>query len=137
MSDWHENLTDKEYRPKYPDSPFIHISDLVNKKTGKTYREENMELTHNIPIGALVEIKFSDWFGHGACWKVHARMWVVRHDRDCDGTPLYSISRWNDPHFAEQVNAIYSGFDEEMLKVVKITSKLESGENSLRWRNDD
>lgn len=69
------------YRPKHPDSPFIHISDLVNPETDKTYREENAELVHTIPIGMLVEIKHSG-----------VRLFVVYHGRDCDMTPLYSLA---------------------------------------------
>ena len=64
---------------------FITIHHLVNPSTGKTYRQENLEKEHAIPIGTLVEARWDTWFGGGACWKVHARLWVVSHDRDCDG----------------------------------------------------
>jgi len=59
---------------------FINIADLTNPETGKTYRQENRENVHNIPLGTLVET-FDG-----------LRLWVVRHDRDCDETPLYSLS---------------------------------------------
>jgi len=78
MNRW---LDESEYRPKYPDSPFIHIADLVNKETGKTYREENAEIAHGIPIGALVEIN-----------ETGVRLFVVSHGRDCDMTPLYWLA---------------------------------------------
>ena len=81
----------------------IVIHDLVNPETGKTYREENLELKHNVPVGALVEAQWDSWFGDGACWKVHARLWVVGHNRDCDGTPLYSLSRWKEPAFGGEI----------------------------------
>jgi len=100
---------------------------------GKTIKETNLEIVHGIPIGSLVEVKFSDWFGDGSCWKVHARLWVVSQDRDCDGTPLYSLSRWNDPKFALQVNHILSGFAEENLTIVKITDEIRQGDDALEW----
>ena len=31
------------------------VHDLTNPKTGKTYKEENLERHHKIPIGSLVE----------------------------------------------------------------------------------
>ena len=46
----------------------------------KTIKENNMALNHSIPVGALVEI------GSGA------RLFVRKHTRDCDGTPLYILS---------------------------------------------
>jgi len=69
-----------KYRPKYPDSPFIHIADIVNPATNKTYREENSELSHSLPIGSLVELENG------------VRLFVVYHGRDCDMTPLYWLS---------------------------------------------
>ena len=69
-----------KYRPIYPDSPFIHIADIVNEETGKTYREENAEKAHAIPLGALVETNTG------------TRLFVVWHGRDCDMTPLYSLA---------------------------------------------
>ena len=125
-------LDESVYRPTFPDSPFIHIADLVDQTTGKTHREMNNERHHAIPIGALVEVKFDTWFGDGACWKVHARMWVAAHTRDCDGAPLYSISRWKDPAFAMPDRALH-GFSEESLTVVEITDKVRNGDDSLSW----
>lgn len=83
------------YRPTDPDSPFINIADLVNEETGKTYREENAEKIHNIPIGALVEVR---QMGNSD----GARLFVVSHERDCDMTPLYSLAI--DPDDTEIVN---------------------------------
>ena len=113
----------------------IVIHDLVNPETGKTYREENLELKHNIPVGALVEVQWDAWFGDGACWKVHARLWVVGHNRDCDGTPLYSLSRWRDPDFALHfaIGSSHHGFGEEDLTVIKITDAIKEGYNALEW----
>ena len=112
---------------------FVNVADIVNPKTGKTWRQENLEKQHKIPLGSLVEVKFDTWFGDGACWKVHARMWVVSHDRDCDGTPLYSISRWNDPEFAKVFHKLFNGFPEESLTVVPITQDLIDGVGAIKW----
>lgn len=70
---------------------YINVADIV-QDNGKTIRENNLARSHNIPIGTLVEVKYDTWEGDGACLKVHARLWVISHDRDCDGTPLYSLS---------------------------------------------
>jgi len=112
---------------------FINVADLKNPASGKTYREENLAKQHAIPLGALVEVQFRQWFCGGACWKVHARLWVVKHDRDCDGTPLYALSRWKDFEFAKQVNQLHCGFGEESLTLVEITPELIDGVGSLEW----
>ena len=64
-----------------PKQILVNIADTVNEKTGKTWREENLEKEHNIPLKTLVEVE-----GSGL------RMYVVKHMRDCDGTPLYGLS---------------------------------------------
>lgn len=115
--------------------PFFMMHDIV-EKNGKTIKENNLKRKHSIPIGALVEAQWDEWFGDGACWKVHARLWVVSHNRDCDGTPLYSLSRWNNPEFALQVKQTHSGFAEESLSVVEITPDIRLGYDLLEWEND-
>lgn len=67
------------------------VHNLTNPKTGRTYREDNLQRQHKIPIGTLVEIRhdlpqLEDGF----------RLHVVQHTRDCDGEPLYSLGRWGD-----------------------------------------
>jgi hypothetical protein len=106
------------------------------EENGKTIRGNNLERPHNIPVGTLVEIKFDDWFGEGACWKVHARLWVVAHRRDCDGTPLYSVSQWRDPDFAMRVGNAFHGYSEESLTVVEATDALARGEGALEWEGE-
>ena len=141
----------------------INVADIV-EENGKTIRQNNMELTHDLPIGTLVDVKYETWFGKGACDKVQARLWIVSHDRDCDGTPLYSLSQhknfiyegakivlplgfWG-KDFEEQetvlreditrnmLNNIKSGFARESLTPVPITKELEDGEGSLSWEKD-
>lgn len=108
------------YRPENPDSPFIVVHDLVNPETGNTYREDNLAKHHNIPIGALVEIVSdkedpSEWDG--------LRLFVVRHHRDCDGTPLYGMSFDRDDLEDENPKlfnrSVLHGFPEDSLSVVQ------------------
>lgn len=85
--------------------PFINVADIVDNTDPKkrTFRQINAEMTHAIPIGALVELDSG------------VRMFVASHDRDCDMTPLYSLaptmesSRWE----------WFSGLAEENLKIVE------------------
>lgn len=58
------------------------ISELKdpNDPEGRSYKEINLATPHNIPIGTLVELESG------------ARLFVVHHARDCDGTPLYCLS---------------------------------------------
>ena len=100
----------------------INIADLKNPDTGKTYRQENNEKSHNIPLGTLVEVDFDDSYGEP---KRGLRLFVVAHERDCDGTPLYALSfnkKWSADMFGEQFKtfarwAIDTGYSEECLKV--------------------
>lgn len=69
---------------------YINIADIKNPTSGKTFREENLEMNHNIPLGTLVEIECDDEYTEMP--KNGLRLFVVSHDRDCDGTPLYSLS---------------------------------------------
>lgn len=122
---------------------YIAFGDIV-EPNGKTIRENNLAIPHNIPIGTLVEVKYAPFHGGGACEKVHARLWVVSHDRDCDGSPLYSLS----PHpkekhlrlreeimvFNRSINDIRTGFTEADLTPVKVTPAMIDGKRALRWR---
>lgn len=97
---------------------YVRLSDVV-AENGKTIRENNLEKTHNIPIGTLVEVKHSEWHGDGACSLYHERLWVVSHDRDCDGTPLYSLChRQNTVQFTEDGEPTGEGFDHGILLAV-------------------
>jgi len=132
----------------------------IIKENDKTIKEDNMEKTHSIPIGTLVEVKYNEWLGDGACKKVHARLWVCEHIRDYDGTPLYSLSEkkpgpMTDPVFEDRalltnegfpisakvvenmMNGVKYGFTEDRLTVVEITEELEKGCGSLSWDESD
>lgn len=131
----------------------INVADIV-EENDKTVRENNLEKRHNIPIGSLVEVKYDCWHGDGCCEKIHARLWVYSHDRDCDGTPLYSLSKFRTPIFENAeiylqgrllrkkitqsiLNQIESGFSEKSLKVINVTEDLCYGRRSLSWKEND
>lgn len=133
-----------------------NVKDIV-ENNGKTIEQNNMEKGHNIPLGTLVEVKYDKWHGDGACEKIHARLWVVDHSRDCDGTPLYSLCHVkinniddkfqvlltdgdNGDQYAlkddisrKMVWNIHSGFAEDSLTIVEVTEDIESGKESLNW----
>lgn len=136
------------------------FGDIV-EENGKTIRENNLEKQHNIPLGALVEVKYNKWHGGGACSKIHARLWVVKCSRDCDGTPLYWLSKKAPTQDKMPVHIYYpeeswgqddqkglclnenisrsviedwvGGFSEESLTVIEITDRLKDGYDSLSW----
>ncbi len=134
----------------------VNFADII-EENGKTIRENNLEKTHDIPIGTLVEVKFDEWHGNGACEKTHARLWVVSHDRDCDGTPLYSLSPFKEPMFDDGslrihgddgwwikkevvlriANQVHSGYPRESLTPIEITKELIDGVGALNWYEDE
>lgn len=76
-------------------SEIIMLHDLPedpNNPDGPTIREVNLQKTHKYPIDSVVEAKLNSYKGDGISHKVHGRFYVVSHDRDCDGTPLYSLA---------------------------------------------
>lgn len=81
------------------------VADLKdpNDQQGRSYREVNRDKRHNISLGSLVEINNG------------ARAFVVKHTRDCDQTPLYSLAI--DP---DDCNfSMDHGYGEESLKTIK------------------
>ena len=96
---------------------FVDINSLPNPKTGKSYREENLEKQHNIPLGSLVEIDDPE---------NPLRLYVVEHVRDFDGTPLYSLSfdkDWNSEMYGKEFRKLArfrvdQGYPEEALKML-------------------
>jgi hypothetical protein len=138
---------------------YQNISDMI-ESNGKTIKENNNEKKHNIPIGTLVEVKYLDILSAaGAIKKVHARLYVYSHDRDCDGTPLYSLSkaspRFEEPYTIDN-DIIYKhfydihpkyaelmfydprhGFAEEALTPIEMTQAVVEGDDSLTDWDDD
>lgn len=64
----------------------INIADLTdqNDPQGRTYREVNNAMQHAFAIGDLVELDNG------------VRLFVAKQTRDCDGTPLYSMTHKSD-----------------------------------------
>ena len=117
----------------------VFCRDLV-EENGKTVRENNMAIKHKIPIGTLVDVKYDEWYGDGACSKVHARLFVVEHNRDCDGTPLYGLGKL--PSDSEAYARSYatwmvdSSFGEDGLIPVEISEEIRTGKDLLEWGAD-
>ncbi len=57
----------------------IHDMKDPGDSLGRSFKEVNLEKNHNITMGSLVELDNG------------VRLYVVSLDRDCDGTPLYSL----------------------------------------------
>jgi hypothetical protein len=98
----------------------VVVGDL-KMKSGKTWREENLEKEHTIPIGSLVELGDPEYpdFRDGL------RLHVIDHGRDCDGTPLYTLGIAGEPHSV-------GGYSEESLTIIsqpteEILLEVESG----------
>lgn len=95
------------------------IYDLPSDVPGKTWKEKNMELQHKIPIGALVEIQYE------YAPNIGVRLFVCKHTRDCDGTPLYALTwnledyyRFKDTRF-ENAYIASGGYSDNSLIVIK------------------
>jgi len=90
---------------------FIVMHDLI-EANGKSVKENNLEIKHNIPIGSLVE--YSDG----------TRLFVVYHSRDCDGTCLYNLCPNKDDLIREEKNFYnrkwFNGYPEDALRVITV-----------------
>jgi hypothetical protein len=76
------------------------------EENGKTIKQNNMERTHGITVGSLVETEEG------------LRLFVVLCGRDCDGTPLYWLGmRWGEER--EDWDQRLGGYPEESLTVVE------------------
>jgi hypothetical protein len=102
--------------------PLIMIADIVdpNDTQGRTYRQINATLTHQIPMGALVEIVGDDKHPH---LMDGARLFVVYRGRDCDQTPLYWLC--GDPEKTDNSDfftrcAWHGGYPEEALEIIRL-----------------
>ena len=136
------------------------VSEIV-EANGKTIRQNNMEKKHKIPIDTLVHFKGSDWFGRGAFMRYEGRFYVIAHNRDCDGAPLYTIGEKPREHILaslrelgyledavgfEQLGCMknfllryfflwfqVSGIDEDSLTPVEITQEVLDGYHVFSW----
>ena len=81
----------------------VVFGDIVDKNDpqGRTFRQINAELKHNVPIGALVELKNG------------IRLFVISHGRDCDGEHNHSSEFWLDGktlEISDRKNEVYDQF---------------------------
>ena len=85
----------------------INIADLTDPedKQGRTYREVNNAKVHFYAIDTLVQLECG------------ARLHVEKHTRDCDGTPLYTLSDRTDAGSFNDY-ALYHGYHGDALKGV-------------------
>lgn len=106
-------------------SHVIMMHDIV-EANGKTIKENNLEKTHNIPVGALVELVGDP--EHPAPAHDGIRAFVAIQSRDCDGTPLYWLTlRWQDiawdnkwPEGYDRLRVHWTGgFSEESLRMLR------------------
>jgi len=84
-----------------------------NDPQGRTYKQINKTIPHKIPLNTLVEIipweKDCEWAG--------MRLYVRQYQRDCDGSPLYTLGPKNcNPN--EKPWECYRGFSPDSLKIV-------------------
>ena len=87
---------------------FINIADL-KATNNQTYRQQNEAKNHFFNIDQLVEIESG------------ARLFIAKQTRDCDGTPLYSLT-------PEIDSGVYiRGYPEEGMKAVKNNLKSPHG----------
>lgn len=90
----------------------VTISSLQdpNDKQGRTYKQINAAMTHQIPLGSLVESRHLKG----------ARGFVAKHSRDCDQTPLYVLCF--DPLYLQELHRapLVAGLPEEDLTLITL-----------------
>jgi len=92
------------------DTPrIIMFADIV-EENGKTIRENNMAREHKYPIGTLVEVAWDEYFGGCCGMAVKAHLHVISHNRDCDGTPLYTLASKHPDEWEERFNMTLDEF---------------------------
>lgn len=84
--------------------------------------------SHNIPLGTLVRIELDEYVDEeNPGFKGTFTGFVISHDRDCDGTPLYSIAyspigypenSKDKPIHLHFVRHIFNGYPEKSIEVV-------------------
>ena len=102
---------------------FINVADLPNPDDPqrRSYRECNRDLRHALPVGTLVEVVPLD---DSEPSNAGVRLFVARHDRDCDQTPLYALGVYE------------TGYDYERKEYFRIAEGgwRRGGEGGVGWR---
>ncbi len=103
-----------------PKAVFVNLADIIDPDdaSGRTYRQVNAAKAHSIPLGTLVETNRG------------ARLFVARHDRDCDQTPLYALSY--EPGESGSLHNLSGGWSEDLIRPVP-----QLGEPAAWQRHDD
>jgi len=90
-------------------SEFINIADLKDPHDpqGRTYRQINNAAQHKFTVNSLVEI-------HNG-----VRLFIAKQTRDCDGTPLYSLT----PEIRDEDDPLKEfcwvhGYSEDGMKII-------------------
>lgn len=89
------------------------ISDMKDPRNplGKTWYEMNMEIQHEFQVGQLVEEI-----------NTGVRMFVAKQTRDCDGTPLYTLTPDKDDYEQDTSGFAnrnwHSGYNGDNLRLV-------------------
>lgn len=89
----------------------VEIAYNVKNNNGKSIKEYNLALKHNIPLGEKVQINSPYNDEHGLT------LYVVSHERDCDGEPLYSLSMFS-PDDDTWDHLAYMGFDKNAMRSI-------------------
>jgi len=78
----------------------VYVPDMI-ESNGKTVRENNMEIKHSLVIGDEVRFIEGEDFSERYCSEdpkqiqdavARGTFFVASIDRDCDGTPLYTLT---------------------------------------------
>lgn len=75
----------------------INVADLVNPESGLTFRQENVAKTHKFQVGDFVRVKSYEYLtpddpDDSRKIETIRDMFVFEQTRDCDQTPLYTIT---------------------------------------------
>ena len=85
--------------------------------------------THSIPLYTLVELT-QNWGSSPEDQVKGIRLFVVRHSRDCDGSPLYDLS------FDKTAAISYDAFNAEVENMKKMSSKNSPQNYALQCLNE-
>lgn len=87
----------------------VNIADLKDPSDpkGRTYRQVNNSTPHKFGLGLLVEIDGE------------VRLYIAKQTRDCDGTPLYSLTheKREDDYPLNEMYWVH-GFSEDVMEAV-------------------
>lgn len=104
------------------------IGDVI-EKNGKTIKENNLTKKHNLKLDSLVSlIKYNDeeYFKYHDCViQDGVTLYVSKLTRDCDGTPLYSLSTRKLNYLTEdqfKIMLCENGISEDVIKPYDINN---------------